>query len=238
MVLGQRGRGLGARQAAARSAGSSRRAGPGAGRSARRSPTSPRAIGASRWSEPCAAARTVTAASAVAAPALSRTVVLRKSTNRTCYRLQQRLEQTAHAGRAVDHEIGLGRQLRGSFVGADRHADRGGQGSLADERAQAAKGIQVGRVVADIQRAGDRRGGWAREAAWRCRDPCRGRRADAPPAPCAPSGPPSPSGARASAISSHGRRGQRPRPGRRASGTRRSRPCPRCARASAGARRV
>src|SRR5277367_22732 len=120
----------------------------------------PTASGPTRASELCAAASTVTAPSAVAAPALSRTVVLRKSTKRTG-QLQQRLEQTAHTAGAVEQEVGLRRQLRGSFVGADRRADRGGQGSFCDERAQSAERIQVGGVVADIQRGGHRRGGWA-----------------------------------------------------------------------------
>src|SRR5271155_1018921 len=114
----------------------------------------PTAIAPTRASELCAAARTVTAASAVAAPALSRTVVLRKSTKRTCL-LQQRLQQAAYAAGPIEDEIGLRRQLRGSFVGADRHTDRGSQDPFPDERAQPAEGIQVGAVVADIQRSGD-----------------------------------------------------------------------------------
>src|SRR5277367_5932145 len=60
----------------------------------------PTATSASCVSERELAAITVTAASAVAAPALRSTVVLRKSTNRTA--LQQRLEQLAHATGAVD----------------------------------------------------------------------------------------------------------------------------------------
>src|SRR5262249_3024413 len=57
----------------------------------------PTAIATSPFSEFPAAASTVTVASAVAAAALSRTVVLRKSTNRTRL-LQERSEQFAHAG--------------------------------------------------------------------------------------------------------------------------------------------
>ena len=65
-------------------------------------------------SELPADASTVTVASAVAAPALRRTVVLRKSTKRTV--LQERLEQFPHAGGAVDREVGLLRQLGRRFV--------------------------------------------------------------------------------------------------------------------------
>src|SRR5271167_513990 len=83
----------------------------------------PSATGTTCFSPCSAAASTVTAASAVAAPALSRTVVLRKSTNRTVQRrLEKRLEQFPHAARAVDRQIGLTRELRRRFVGADGHA--------------------------------------------------------------------------------------------------------------------
>lgn len=61
-----------------------------------------------------AAASTVTVASAVAAAALNMTVALRKSTKRTA--LQERLEQLAHAPRAIDREVRLAGKLRGRFV--------------------------------------------------------------------------------------------------------------------------
>ena len=85
----------------------------------------PTAIGTSSLLELPAPASTVTAASAVAAAALSRTVVLRKSTNRTV--LEQRLEQPAHARGPVDREVGLACELGRGFVGAHRHAQRVGE---------------------------------------------------------------------------------------------------------------
>src|SRR5215207_5070024 len=51
---------------------------------------------------------TVTVASSVAAPALSRTVALRKSPNRTAARSgEQRLQELADAVGALDHRVGL-----------------------------------------------------------------------------------------------------------------------------------
>src|SRR5579875_1642499 len=98
------------------------------------------------------AARTVTSASALAAPALSITVVRRKSTKRTL--LQQRLEQFAHAAGARDREVGLLGETGRGFVGGDRHAQRAGELAGVHERAQAAERIQVGAVVAYVQRRG------------------------------------------------------------------------------------
>ena len=158
MVLGQRGRRLARRRAAARSAGSSRRACPGAGRSARRAPTSRRAIGdEQRVASSAPAASTVTAASAVAAPALSRTVVLRKSTNRTCL-LQQRLEQPAHAAGAVDRQVGLAPPApagASSELTATQSAVL--QRAAATSARSPRKASRSVRVVADVQRGGDRR---------------------------------------------------------------------------------
>src|SRR5271165_2431305 len=111
----------------------------------------PTETGRSRLFEPALAARsTVTAASAVAVAALSRTVALRKSTNRT--ELQQRLEQPAHSGRAVDGQIGLTGELRRSFVGADGDTQSGGELARLCKRPQAPEGVQVGRVVTDVER--------------------------------------------------------------------------------------
>ena len=183
------------------------------------------------WS---AAASTVTAASAVAAPALSRTVVLRKSTNRTVQRrLQQRLEQFPHAARAVDRQVGLARELGGRFVGADGHAQRARQ-HLGLRRARAVRGR--------------RRGRWCRRR--RTARPRRALRAAA----CAMPRPLSratggrtsstlrPQCDREALLLARAARSPAPPPrrpprrGRRASGRPRSRPCPRCARAAAGAR--
>src|SRR4029077_13010166 len=72
-------------------------------------------------SERPAIASAVTAPSAVAAPALSRTVVRRKSTKRT--RLgDEHSEQLAHAGGAVDRQVGLEHELLGSLLGTHRDA--------------------------------------------------------------------------------------------------------------------
>src|SRR5439155_3000753 len=76
----------------------------------------PTTIGTRVSSEWVAAASTETVASTVAAPPLSRTVVLRKSTKRTP--LQQCLEHFPHPRRALDRQIGLLGQLGGDFVGA------------------------------------------------------------------------------------------------------------------------
>src|SRR5580692_5723325 len=107
----------------------------------------PTAISASIVSDLALAASTVIPASAVAAPALSNTVVLRKSTNRTV--LQQRLEQLTHAGGPVDGEVRLLREAGGRFVGADGHAQGAREIPGLHERAQAAKRVEVGGVVAD-----------------------------------------------------------------------------------------
>ena len=153
MVLGQRGARLGARRAGARSAGWSRRAGRGAGRSARRPPTSRRRSAASVCSELGAGGEHGDdAPSAVAAPALSSTVVLRKSTKRTRVYSSASSSPRTPLG-AVDRQVGLARQLGRRFVGADRHAERALAASPdCDERAQAAEGVEVGGVVADVQR--------------------------------------------------------------------------------------
>src|SRR6516165_7587210 len=114
----------------------------------------PTAITTRLFSEFPAAASTVTVASAVAAAALSRTVVLRKSTNRTRL-LQKRSEQFAHAGRAVDREVGLEPQLGRRFIGAHSHAQRARQAPGAYEGAQPTEGVQIGRVVTHVQRGRD-----------------------------------------------------------------------------------
>src|SRR5207248_495435 len=59
-----------------------------------------------------AAPATVSAASTVAAPALARTVVRRKSVNRTTLIRGQRCEQLGHSGRPLDHQVRLVGDLR------------------------------------------------------------------------------------------------------------------------------
>src|SRR5664279_4009750 len=113
----------------------------------------PTTIGNRCSSELVPTASTVTSASAVAAPALSITVDLRKSTNRTRL-LQQRLEQFAHARRAVDGQVGLARQLGWRFVGIDGDAENRVQRSRLHKLAQSAKGVEVGGVVADVKGRG------------------------------------------------------------------------------------
>jgi hypothetical protein len=62
------------------------------------------------------AAMTVTIASIVAAPALSITVVLSRSTKRTAALRRQRRQQRAHARRPVDEHVGHGLELGGRLV--------------------------------------------------------------------------------------------------------------------------
>src|SRR6516164_6664163 len=64
---------------------------------------------------------TVSAAKTVAAPALARTVVRRKSVNRTGWAsvCGERREQLGHPGRAVDHDVGLIGDFGRSLVRAD-----------------------------------------------------------------------------------------------------------------------
>src|SRR5918997_4743273 len=93
---------------------------------------------------------TVRAASSVADAALSSTVVLRKSTNRTGRSDQQRAQQLAHAVGAVDHEVRLALELRRPLVGADADPDGGAEPSHLHELAEATEGVEVGDVIADV----------------------------------------------------------------------------------------
>src|SRR4051794_37617835 len=94
--------------------------------------------------------RMVVAASSVAAPALSSTVALRKSTKRTSD--EQRPQQLADARGTLDHDVGrlleLGRPLVRAHADADRHT----QAAQLDELAEAAEGVEVGDVVAHVER--------------------------------------------------------------------------------------
>src|ERR1700739_1106393 len=105
-----------------------------------------------------AAERTVIAASAEAAPALSSTVVLRKSTNRTRrpLALEQRLQQGPNPALAVDRDVGLLDELRRRLLRCDRHADGGPKLPPPRDLAQPAECVQVGHVVADVHRANQR----------------------------------------------------------------------------------
>src|SRR3954447_26641386 len=100
------------------------------------------------------AARAVTAASVVAAPALRYTVVLSRSVKRIWPGPLggERLEQAPHAGSAVDQHVGLGGDVARGLVVADAHADRLVEAPRGDQVAQRAEGVEVGAVVADVQR--------------------------------------------------------------------------------------
>src|SRR4029077_2293740 len=104
-----------------------------------------------REPEPVVEASSEMAASAVAAPALSSTVVLRKSTKRKTPPLQQGLQQRPYAGRTVDGQVGLARQLGRYFVRADGDANGVRERARGDHLAQPAEGVEVGRVIPDIQ---------------------------------------------------------------------------------------
>src|SRR3954468_12962128 len=99
---------------------------------------------------------TVSVASNVAHPALSRTVALRKSPKRTRARsVEQGPQQLADAVGALDHPVGLLRELRRALVGAHADPDRGAEAALLDELGEAAEGVEVGHVVADVHRRGE-----------------------------------------------------------------------------------
>src|SRR5215212_5933391 len=72
---------------------------------------------------------TVSAASSVAEPALSSTVALRKSTNRTGRSDQQRAQQLAHAVRAVDHHVRFALELRRALFRAHPDLQRLAEGA-------------------------------------------------------------------------------------------------------------
>src|ERR1700742_4622083 len=96
---------------------------------------------------------TVSAASSVAEAALSRTVALRKSPKRKS--VQERGQQDADAVGAVDHRVRLLLERRGTFVGAHAHAQ--GVVELAQllQLGQPAERVEVGRIVADVDRRGE-----------------------------------------------------------------------------------
>src|SRR4051794_21821423 len=99
---------------------------------------------------------TVIAASAVAAPALSSTVALRKSPNRTVgASVEQRSEEVAHAVGARDHRVGalleLGRALVGTHADLDRVRDPAGLAQLVEPGER----VDVGHVVAHVERRGE-----------------------------------------------------------------------------------
>src|ERR1700733_9845720 len=116
---------------------------------------------------------TVTAASRVAQPALTRTVVRRKSAKRTPPSLsdpllrprprasvgRQRREQLDHAVRSIDHEVGLGGDLGRSLIGANSDPDGAGDTALIGQPHKCMERVEVGDVVADVERDVDVRVG-------------------------------------------------------------------------------
>ena len=133
---------------------------------------------------PARAPMTVSAASSVAAPALSRTAALRKSPNRTA-QSSSAWSMSAHAVRAVDHHVGLLRERRRALVGADADPHRGAEAAVA-RRARSGRGRRRGRSCRRRRRR--RRRGRGRAAADDRRRPCRSARAAGSRAPCGPSG--------------------------------------------------
>src|SRR6185437_5818578 len=105
------------------------------------------------WSALDAPASTVTTASAVAAAALSSTVVLRKSTKRTP--LQERLEQPPHAPRPVHRQVRLGGELGRGLVRGHGDAESRLELPFLGEPAQGSERIEVGGVVPDVDGRGD-----------------------------------------------------------------------------------
>src|SRR3954451_21613167 len=100
---------------------------------------------------------TVIAASAVAAPALSSTVALRKSPNRTVAggrSVQQRAQEVAHAVGALDHRVGALLELGRTLVGP--HADLGGMSDAAGlaQLVETGERVDVRHVVAHVDRGG------------------------------------------------------------------------------------
>ena len=109
------------------------------------------------------------AASTLAAAALIRTVVRRKSANRTGRRSA---DGSATGGRAaphavgsVDDEVGLAGDRGRALFGAHPDADRSGQRPLGTQLAQRPEGVEVGGVVADVERRVDLGAGVGEEAA-------------------------------------------------------------------------
>src|SRR3954469_3657752 len=94
-------------------------------------------------------------ASSVAPPALSSTVALRKSTKRTRGSDEQRPEEVADAVRALDHHVGLLLEARWALVGAHPDAQGVPQPAALHELPERAKGIEIRRVVAHVERVGE-----------------------------------------------------------------------------------
>src|SRR5579884_1292816 len=111
----------------------------------------PAPSGTTRPSPLSAAPATVTAASALAAAALIRTVVRRKSEKRTLLRDQGR-EQVADAVGPLDGDVSLLHDLRGPLLGGHADANGGLKPAVARHLHQAAERVEIGGVVADIER--------------------------------------------------------------------------------------
>src|SRR3954468_14328580 len=98
---------------------------------------------------------TVITASRVALPALSSTVALRKSGKRTRGSGEERPEEVAHAVRAVHHDVRLLLEPRRALVRAHPHAQRVAEAAGLDQLAEGAEGVEVRRVIADVERGGE-----------------------------------------------------------------------------------
>src|SRR4051794_41107964 len=97
---------------------------------------------------------TVSAASSVAEAAESRTVALRKSPKRKGSD-QEGAQELSHAVRAVDHRVGLVLELGGRLVRAHADAHRVLEPPPLLQLREAAEGVEVGHVVADVDRRGE-----------------------------------------------------------------------------------
>ncbi len=97
----------------------------------------------------------MTSASAVAVPAESRTVVLRKSVKRTGLRARPPGARARRRGRPVSRSAS---PSSSGGASSEPTADAHGVGERAGalQRAQRAEGVEVGDVVADVHRAGER----------------------------------------------------------------------------------
>ena len=94
--------------------------------------------------------------SVVAAPALSITVDRRKSTKRKAVRRRSVSSMARTPAGAVDEQVGASRaSSRRRLVGADADAERGRERALVAQRAQRGERVQVGEVVADVERRVD-----------------------------------------------------------------------------------
>ncbi len=70
---------------------------------------------------------------------------------------QQRLEQRAHAAWAVDHDVGVARRSPRALVGANADAHRGAQAPGLRQLIQRAKRVEIGSVIAGVERRVERR---------------------------------------------------------------------------------